>query len=263
MKTKDWLEQHFNEPLEIIKKIMPLFQEEEPEKLYHYLISFGMYTPNMKSLAYFQDMKKQNVWQQAERLFRSYQKKWRGPDIPIYIFPVEAKQSLFMRRQLGKSGVSFKDKIFLFLSPAEDPKELEALFVHEYHHVCRMNKLKKPLNEYTLLDSIVLEGLAEYTVKKCCGEEYVSEWCTYYTKKEIEHYWEQFIAPYLSKKKNERIHDHILFGKRNVPDMLGYAAGYEMIYNYGESKQITLSDTFTNSAVSFLKLWKTGMTAIE
>ncbi|MDF1512080.1 DUF2268 domain-containing putative Zn-dependent protease, partial [Robertmurraya sp. DFI.2.37] len=38
-----------------------------------------------------------------------------------------------------------KRKCFLFLTPLEDLMELEALFVHEYHHVCRMNKQKKEI----------------------------------------------------------------------------------------------------------------------
>ncbi|KAB2330870.1 DUF2268 domain-containing protein [Bacillus mesophilum] len=242
---------------------MPLFHEDEPEKLYQYLKSFGMYTPNRKTHDYFKKLQKQDIWLQVKELFKIYKRKWNGPDIPIYIFPVEARQSLFVRHQLGKSGVSFKDKVFLFLSPAEDPKELEALFVHEYHHVCRMNKLKKAVSEYTLLDSIVLEGLAEYTVRNCCGEDYLSAWCTYYTEKEIETFWKQFIKPYLTKKKTERLHDQVLFGKRNVPDMLGYAAGYVIISKYAENHQITLSDSLTKPADEFITAWNADTEAFE
>ncbi|WP_257391469.1 DUF2268 domain-containing protein [Cytobacillus gottheilii] len=236
---------------------MQLFKEEEPDKLYQYLQNFGMYTPNRKTYEYYQDMKKQDVWKKADEFFTLYQRKWKGPDVPVYIFPVKAMQSIFVRHQLGKSGVSFKDKIFLFLAPAQDLKELEALFVHEYHHVCRMNAIKKKISEYTLLDSIVLEGLAEHAVRIFCGEDYVSEWSTYYTKKEIETYWVQFIESHLRKKKTERLHDHILFGKRNVPDMLGYAAGYVMISKYTETNKFTLSDSLTKPAEAFLTVWNT------
>ncbi len=66
--------------------------------------------------------------------------------------------------------------MFLFLTPLEDEKELEALIIHEYHHVCRMNKITKPIQEYTLLDSMVMEGLAEYTVENYCGKNYNAKW---------------------------------------------------------------------------------------
>ena len=80
------------------------------------------------------------------------------------------------RKMDHKAGVSFKNKMFLFLTPLQDEKELEALIVHEYHHVCRLNKLVKPLDEYTLIDSIVMEGFAEYVVTKYCGKEYNAKW---------------------------------------------------------------------------------------
>ena len=54
--------------------------------------------------------------------------------------------------------------MFLFLTPSLAEKELEALIVHEYHHICRLKILAKPYHEFTLLDSILMEGFAEYAV---------------------------------------------------------------------------------------------------
>ena len=48
-------------------------------------------------------------------------------------------------------------------------QELQALFAHEYNHVCRIHILKT-LDEMTLLDSLILEGLAEDAVKDLYGE---------------------------------------------------------------------------------------------
>lgn len=51
----------------------------------------------------------------------------------------------FWRGDENKSGVSFPNQLFLFIGEVENDKELEALFIHEYHHVCRIHHQKKIL----------------------------------------------------------------------------------------------------------------------
>lgn len=242
----------FDDPVKICRKFMNLFAEEDPQKLYAYLTKIGMYKANRKTFASFKELKKRNLWEKTEKIFKKYQRKWNGPDIPIYIFPMIEMNSFFERKRNLKSGVAFKDKLFLFLTPFEDEMELEALFVHEYHHTCRINKQKKNVRKFTLQDSLILEGLAEYAVETCCGPQYRSKWCNYYSRKEFNYYWERFIQKELQiEKKNER-HDEILFGYKKYPKMLGYAAGYEIISIFKEKQDISFKDSFLLPSERFI-----------
>ena len=155
---------------------------------------------------------------------------------------------------LFRSGVSFKDKLFLFLTPIEDEKELEALFVHEYHHVCRMNSQKKDPQDYTLLDSIILEGLAEHAVTRNCGEKYASDWSRRYTKDELSKYWKKDLSENLSIKRDHRFHDQILFGLGRRPGLLGYAIGYEIVKQYEQRKNFSDKTSFIIPSKEFTKL---------
>lgn len=205
-----------------------------------------MYKPNRRTWLIFQKLKKENIWEKVTKLEEKYQKRWKGPAVDIYIFPINSGN--FFRNSLGdKGGVSFKESMFLFLSPLEDDKELEALFIHEYHHVCRLNKQKKDIKEYSLLDSIVLEGLAEHAVEYYCGKNYKAKWCDIYSDKELNFYWEKLKDQIAHIKREEDLHDEILFGYRGYPKLLGYSLGYFIVKNTGNKNFSTKINFYTRS----------------
>jgi uncharacterized protein YjaZ len=241
IRTDEWLEKDFNRPMDICSKLLEKFSEDNPRNIYEYLQQFGMYRPNPRSRICFEELKKNDIWSKAEKIFQRYKAKWNGPDIPVHIFPINERSNIFAGKSNGKSGVSFKDKMFLFLTPLKDEKELESLIVHEFHHVCRMNKQKKDAENYTLLDAIVLEGLAEHAVLENCGKEYLGPWCNYYTDKELSFFWKRFLSDHVSAKRNENIHDRLLYGRGRYPRLLGYALGFYMISQY-KSKHKNFSD---------------------
>ncbi|TKC18276.1 DUF2268 domain-containing protein [Robertmurraya kyonggiensis] len=212
IETNEWLSREFDQPEKNIERI-----KEDPEDFYSYLQQFGMYKPNLRTWEYFKQLKEENIWKKVENLHNEYRKKWNGVDIEIYIFP---------SRSNNKGGVSFKESMYLFVPPLEDLKELEALFIHEYHHVCRLNRQKKNEKDYKLLDSMVLEGLAEHAVEYYCGTEYRAKWCEYYTEKELGSYWNKLKGDILQTNRKDNLHDRILFGRGGYPKLLGYALGY-------------------------------------
>lgn len=242
-RTDEWLKKNFHRPLIMCEKLLPYFETNNPRDIYEYLLSFGMYRPSWSTERIFQALVESKTWDRVAIIFKKYQDKWQGPEVPVYIFPKQPVRSRSISG-VNKSGVSFKDKLFLFLTDIDDEKELEAVFVHEYHHICRMNKQKKHIDEYTLLDSIILEGLAEHAVKVHCGEQYVANWCDYYSKDEMKEFWGKFIKPNLSVKKHDRIHNELLFGHRKYPPLLGYAIGYELVKQSDENRQIPTKNTF-------------------
>lgn len=215
-----------------------------------------MYKPNHRTRKTLEKLEEGKFWSVIEGIYLKYKRKWKGPDIPILIFPMDHSNSRLMREGNGKSGLSFIDKMFLFLTPVEDEKELEALFVHEYHHVCRMQALKKNPEEYTLLDSIILEGLAEHAVAENCGEKYTGEWSRRYSTTVLAGFWEKELKEKLSIKRNDRQHDELLFGLGSNPRLLGYAMGYEIVKQYKQHGNFTEKTSFKIPSGEFTKLLK-------
>jgi uncharacterized protein YjaZ len=253
IQTDQWLEEGFEHPTEMCEKLIPYFKGGDKSKIYQQLMKFGMYRPSRMSKYYLDFMMEQKVWEQVEQLLKKYINKWSGPNIPVFLFPLGLNRGFFARKEGNKSGVSFPDKMFLFLSTIDDFKELEALFVHEYHHVCRLRKLNKKMENLTLLDSIIIEGLAEYAVLKNCGQEYLAKWCHMYTEKEMSFLWDKYFESQLTRRKNERVHDELLFGGGRVPNLLGYAIGYNIVENYYNNKHYSTKFSFTIPAEKFLE----------
>jgi len=208
-----------------------------------------MYRPNRQTKEIYENLVKQKIWGKVQNIFVKYQKLWNGPDIPIYIFPFEPAR----KRKETKSGVSFSDKLFLFIGHMEDEKEVEALFIHEYHHVCRIHNQKKQIEEYTLLDSLIMEGLAEYAVLQHCGAQYNANWCHMYKEKEIIKYWEEDFKENLNIRKTEKLHDVLLFGLGKYPDMIGYCLGYYLVANHLEQKILKDRSLFKADSKTFIK----------
>lgn len=252
-KTDIWLKELIDEPIQICKKIITTREKTEANSLYEYLLKFGMYRKGSKATQIFKELKQGNAWEKVDKLYLKYKELWNGPDIPIYIFPLDSKGGIFFQRFSRKSGVSFPDKLFLFLTDLEDEKELEALFIHEYHHICRIQGLKKPIEEYTLLDSLILEGLAEDTVYELVGKEYVANTSKVLPKKTFDYYWSKYLHDNLTLKKTEKKHDQLLFGGGGIPKMLGYTCGYHIIRMFRKEKHFSTKASFKLSSDLFIE----------
>jgi uncharacterized protein YjaZ len=255
IRTDQWLDAEFDRPVKICEKLEPYFKRQTPKEIYNQLMDFGMYQPSRSARNNLDRMKEQKAWDKVEQLFNKYKDKWDGPDIPVFLFPVAQSGGFFFREVKSKAGVSFPDKMFLFLSHYEDPKEVEALLVHEYHHVCRLRMLNKPMKDYTLLDSIIIEGLAEYAVLKNCGREYLASWCRIYKDKELLIFWEKYLKEQLNTKKHERKHDELLYGVGRLPNLLGYAVGYYVIEHFYKTNNYSTKQSFTNPGVKYLEYY--------
>jgi uncharacterized protein YjaZ len=253
IRTDKWLEEMFDRPTKICEKLVHAFKGLSAPKIYNQLTNFGMYQASRMTKEIFNSMKENLIWEEVEGIFQEYKRKWGGPDIPIYLFPIGQNRSFFFRQEEKiKGGVSYPDKMFLFLSDRITSKELEALFVHEYHHICRLNKQTKRFNDYTLLDSIIIEGLAEYSVLVHCGRNYLADWCTMYSGAELDDYWERFIEGNLDIKKSESRHDDLLYGAGRIPKLLGYAAGFKIVEDYYRHNHYSTKLSFALPAKKYI-----------
>nr|WP_295972559.1 DUF2268 domain-containing putative Zn-dependent protease [uncultured Bacillus sp.] len=241
-RTDQWMETDLNHPVRMCRRLSLSQDEGEAKKLYHYLQRFGMYRPGRMAGKIYNTLVEKAVWEKAVDIYEHYRKKWKGPDIPVYIFP---KNRIIFEPDSDKSGVSFPDRMFLFLDDIKEEKELAALIVHEYHHVCRLNRLHKSIKDYTLLDSMVMEGLAEFTVKASYGTQYNATWTSLYSPEEISYYWKRYIKDYLHMKRTDSLHDRLLYGLGKYPNLLGYSCGYYLILQQQECAKWTIHDTFS------------------
>lgn len=252
IRTDNWIEEEFDRPVKLCERLEPFFKKQTPKEIYNQLLNFGMYRPSRFARIIVDRMKKQKAWDQVEQLFHHYKEKWNGPDIPVFLFPVAQAGGFFHREVKSKAGVSFPDKMFLFLSDFDDPKEIEALLVHEYHHVCRLSQLNKRMEDYNLLDSIIIEGLAEYAVLKNCGSEYLASWCRMYNERELMKFWDKYIKKQLKTKKSERLHDELLYGQGRLPNLIGYAIGFNIVNHFYKTNHYSTKLSFSNPPRKYL-----------
>ncbi|GIN19231.1 MAG TPA: hypothetical protein DEO65_09855 [Bacillus bacterium] len=241
IQTDAWMDEHFFNPLELCNLASP--DVENHAQYYQYLRRFGMYQPSRRTYEMFTRLKEQEAWQHVEKYYKKYKKLWKGPDVDIYIFPIEPTRQ-FMLEMKGRSGLTFPDKIFLFLSPVDDVKIWESLLVHEYHHAARMNRYNKDPEDYNLLDSLIFEGLAEHAVQKYCGKEYTADWMRLYERDHLQHYWNRVYKERLQLSKKHPFHDDLLFGRKGIPRMMGYALGADIIMGYEGKHPLTVQESF-------------------
>ena len=229
VRTDEWLANSNKHPKELCEKLTPFFQKATPHQIYFHLIRHGMYQSNSGVKQIVEQMKENNVWKRAEEKYAKLRKEWKGPDIPIFIFPADWRNRHLHQEFNGKGGLAYRNKLFLFLLPHHSNKEIEALLTHEYNHVCRMAKVGGNENEYTLLDAMILEGLAEWAVNQFVGESYQANWTTYYSEKQLEKFWQRYLTSYLSIPRNHPQYDRLLYGGGFYPKMLGYAVGFDVV----------------------------------
>ncbi|WP_338652065.1 DUF2268 domain-containing putative Zn-dependent protease [Lysinibacillus sp. Y5S-8] len=204
--------------------LVELFQDGLSEEIHYSLQQQGLFLPY--ETVDVEQLKQHNVWDCVQQEFIYLQKKWNGPTIPIYIFPITQQQTM-----TNKNGVAYPQALFLFIGEVET-QELQALFAHEYNHVCRLHNLKKSLDEMTLLDALILEGLAESAVKDLYGEKWLAPWLKKYSATELLVLWK---SHFLQNLQVEGVEKHLpfLYGGE-LPPWIGYCIGYKIVQSYSK-----------------------------
>ncbi len=238
-------------PFQLCKKLTGYFPKEASEHaIYQYLKMHGMYRTMTENIL---DRLPKNVWEQVEREYQYLQKRWDGPQVPVFIFPADETNFKIKRELNGKSGLAFSDKLFLFYSPHNTSGEIKAVFTHEYNHVCRLKKYQKNEADYTLLDTVILEGIAENAVREHCGETNVAGWTKYYPDEQLNKMIEELIIPNRYLNRNDRKHTDLLYGRGFYPKMIGYCVGYYLVRKYLEKHETSSRIVLPVDAQEFIK----------
>lgn len=242
IKTDEWLLKFYDDPVSLCDHLITYFDHVSAQDIYSHLTTHGMYlNTQYKRADQLQILKDKTAWAVMELEFNKLQEEWSGPDVPVFIFPADVNRTI-QKETGGKSGLAFNDKLFLFISDHTTETELKALLTHEYNHVCRLTQLPKKEADYILLDTIILEGLAENAVLNRLGRHSVAPWVTYYDNWELEKIWRTIVSPNKHLPIWHPTHQHILYGQRLYPKMAGYAVGYYIVKKYIETHSLSTSE---------------------
>ncbi|MFS0674426.1 DUF2268 domain-containing protein [Ornithinibacillus sp. 179-J 7C1 HS] len=254
--TDKWLQADYDNPILLCSRITKYFNNVSAHELYQHLKLHGMYQPTPHGKVQVETLLENDVWNTLNKEFQLLQQEWDGPDIPIYIFPSDSTNDELKEIFQGKSGLSFKDKLFLFVSEGNTEKELQALFTHEYNHVCRLTKWKKNEKDYVLLDTIILEGIAENSVLERMGVEYVGSWASYYSESDLNEIWNDLIFPNRNISKSDFLHHMLLYGIDEFPKMGGYCVGNYLVKKFLKEFNISSKDVLSMETNTIAQLNK-------
>ncbi|MGN7328384.1 DUF2268 domain-containing protein [Bacillus pumilus] len=243
---------------ELASRFVPYFkgaEEKEWSSILSHLQHHGMIRSFKSCKDMIDQLKEKGYFQLVMKEYRALQKQWKGPDIPVFILPVNESSREIREQFYYQSGMAFDDKVFLFLSPNTPKERIGTLLTHEYHHVCRLHFLTKEEKDFTFLDTIMMEGLAEYAVYHRYGESYTAKWTTLYDESQLQRMYQKWVSSHLDQKvqDDERLIQNLLYGKGNYPKMLGYTTGFYIVKKYFNEHRISEESMIAEPSETFLK----------
>ncbi|RSK26464.1 Zn-dependent protease [Bacillus sp. HMF5848] len=247
--TDQWLDKYYFKPVKMCEKLEKYFEDASAEEIYEYLQAHGMYQPYKEGVKVLDYLQSKKAWTVITDHYNYLRKKWKGPEIPIFIFPCNTLNKKMSEEFNGKSGLAFPDKLFLFFSEKNIIEEMKSVLTHEYSHVIRLAKDRSD----DLLHTIILEGLAEASVLEEHGEKFQAPWTKYYSEEEAQRYWRRFIQKNVYLNRFDRQHDRLLYGKGLLPRMLGYNIGFHMVKSSIEEKNCHVKDLLSLSNNEILR----------
>ncbi|UOQ87352.1 DUF2268 domain-containing protein [Gracilibacillus salinarum] len=222
----------------ISKYLGDSFPAVESSAIHQHLLQHGLFAADI-SQEDWQEWKQQSYEQAVNKMYQKCKQSWKGPDTDIFIFPSNESIPELKEWFNGNAGLSFPDKLFLFLQKGAAKREVAALVIHEYSHICRLQRFPKPEQDYTLEDAIMLEGIAEWLVRKMVGPSYGNKRVTTVSDKELARLWKKWIEPNQQVTRGNAKHDIIMYGLRGAPKNLGYMIGFNVVHRFMKSKKCT------------------------
>lgn len=240
IRTEHWLKHLYEDDrflrkkdkLPPFKRLMDHHQEWKVEEWYDFLFKNGLLPPSENVKKYWLSWQKSSPYVGLAPLLKQLQNELEGPSIDVFPLPINVYNDFLMKVMQKKNGVTFSSMILLFLHESVSLKEREALLIHEYHHACRLAFQKMNERNITLLESIVMEGLAEHEVKKRLGKKYVSAWMEMYQDELLFHWWEKVVKNKRNLRGRRKHVSYIYGGEYGIPRWLGYAIGYRMVSSF-------------------------------
>ncbi|WP_051314757.1 DUF2268 domain-containing protein [Alteribacter aurantiacus] len=198
---------------------------------HHYLLAQGLRKPSGNWEKFGVVLHKRGYIKELQKYYLQLKKRWAGPDLPVFLLPIDLTNEELMERLAGKNGVTFTKLIVLFISEDLSLESMKALLTHEYNHACRLFHQKNNEETVTLLESMVMEGLAEASVNKHLGKKELAPWTKTLSKDVCADWWKEVLS-YKKDVKGRKFHEHWMFGGRDMPKMIGYVTGFFIVDDY-------------------------------
>lgn len=223
----------------LCKQLREYFPDALCDEIQGELLSRGLFEPYESETleGILKRLEAKQVWATIQKEYDRLKELWKGPDVSIFIYPLTKHRPIVEGEEVIKNGVSYNNLIILFVSIELETEELRALFAHEYHHICRLSYLNKSPNEIELLDSLLIEGMAECAVEELYGEDLLSPWTKGYSQEEGMKLWKDHFVK-ASKLKGVDNHFSYLYGNEveGLPKWIGYCLGYKIVRSYIENR---------------------------
>ncbi len=237
----------------LCKKLEHYYLSANSHEIHSHLVQHGFFLPSLLDKPIIESMSKKKIWTIVEEEWKQLRMEWKGPNIPIFIFPSNIRNKQIRNDFNGIAGLAHRDKVFLFVTGHTTSTELKALITHEYNHVCRLEYLNQNEDKINLLDSLIIEGLAEMAVNERLGKECLAKWTSEYSLKAALKNWEKWIKPNLETKKSDSLHNQLLYGKGPYPSWVGYNVGFHLVSSYVANTQAKVSELLRQPAKKILE----------
>ncbi|WP_077324721.1 DUF2268 domain-containing protein [Virgibacillus siamensis] len=159
--------------------------------------------------------------------------------IQLELFILDENDDFVKEKLDGVSAFTEWDGRMCFAVLPEDNirTALKSVITHEYHHHWRISALDMNEESQTLLDRLILEGLAEHFVRIKLGEVYLGPYKDALTEDDAKTLWKNTYKEHLFDKG--QITDLYMFGnkEKGLPFWGGYSLGYYLVKWYLERNE--------------------------
>ncbi|SEO15922.1 Uncharacterized protein YjaZ [Amphibacillus marinus] len=213
----------------------------------------GLFQPAANNHKQIEQLLNSDVWQQVDDLYKHFQEQWHGPDTKIILLPADLNNNVLTKKFNCISGLTVQATIFLFITDKILPEQLKALIVHEYSHAYRLSTTRR----LTLLDTIILEGVAEYLVHAYCDSNLQTSglFSSPLKKASFLSVWNKWVKPNLTIYERHPLHSRIMYGNvEDLPDLAGYQVGYYLVSEWARQTNASRTLVLNTPAELFLSI---------
>lgn len=212
----------------IIQPIANYFQKPNPSLVQIQLLSHGLFHPEQTDKAYIRKWLEKDYKLKVTQVFNQLKQAWDGPEVNIFILPFNLND----HSSITGSGLSFTDKILLFLSLEPEKHLIETIMTHEYSHVLRLQTIHHE-EVIQLKDAIIMEGIAEVITRRKYGKSLLPNITPDILT--IENLYKQWILPNLEIRSTHPLYQHLMYGNESMPQYLGYYIGTYLVERWQKS----------------------------
>ncbi|GAA4057214.1 DUF2268 domain-containing protein [Amphibacillus indicireducens] len=225
---------------ELIEPIRAYFPDWTCRDIQTTLLKHGLFNPANSTQIILKKWLDQDYRTIVESHFNDLQKEWSGPDLSIFLFPIDVLKQNTHEFDQHISGLGFSDKIFLFCDWQTSKKWLYATLAHEYSHSIRLQKLHGNDPNIRLKDTLILEGIAECITRKLYDISLLPK--SVQVNDELKGAFEKWIKPHLDISINHPLHHHLIYGIDPIPKYLGYSIGAYLVGQWFATQQIKVNE---------------------